>query len=181
MSHFFDYLAILIILVLAFIGYRRGFLEELSRLTSLIISSLIALKFYEPLSTWLRLRTSLNETILSLITFLGIFFIVLIGLRLLMASLQIFMLSKGIRSSNKLLGFVFGSLKGFLVVMVMLWAVDIAPNPKYFDNFKKRSYVYRHFSGYPQRITASFGIEGAMSEGESWVKEKINPKKEPAE
>jgi len=173
MTHFFDYLTVLIIGGLAFIGFRRGFLEELSRLIGLIISSLVTLKFYTPVASWLKLRIPLNESILLPITFLFIFFSILIVFRLLLGSFQIFLLSRGIRSSNKILGIFIGGVKGLIVALIILWLVDIAPNPDYFDNFKKHSYVYRHFSGYPKRIAISFGIEGAMKKGETWMKDKL--------
>lgn len=177
MSHFFDYLAGLIIIFLAIVGFRRGFLEELSRLIALIFSSLFALKFYIPLTEWLQTKFLLDKSILSLLVYLILFFSILIVTRLIMGSIQIYILSRGIRSSNKLLGILFGSLKGLITVLVILWIVDIAPNQRYFDNFKKHSYLYRHYSDYPKRIAASFGVEDVMIKSETWVKKKLNTTK----
>ena len=173
MSHILDYLALVIMAAMAAVGYKRGFLEELGRLVGLVISMLVAMKSYKPVSSGLEQILNLDGTVLSVVTFLIIFFTLLMGLRMVTTSLEIFLLSKGIRWSNRALGLVFGGLKGMLAVLVALWIFDVAPNLETFDRFRERSTMYRHFSGYRQWIIASFGLEGAADKGEAWMKKRI--------
>lgn len=175
MSHPFDYLAIFIIGILAFTGYKRGFLEEIGRLVGLMVSSAVAIRFYGPLSSWLQPRFPSSGPIVPVISFLVIFISLLMFLRFLTGTFQIFMLTKGVQSSNRALGLFFGTMKGVIAVTVMLWVVDIAPNPRYFDHFKKTSYVYRQLPGFRRWVVESFGIEESVGKGEDWVKEKIEP------
>ncbi|MFQ6673289.1 MAG: CvpA family protein [Fidelibacterota bacterium] len=173
MNHIFDLTALLIIGAMAAVGYNRGFLEELGRIIGLIVSSIASLKYYEPVAGWLQARVLVDPKILSFFSFLAVFLAFLFTIRLLTKMLQVFMLSQGIRWANKSLGLVFGGLKGLVSVMVILWTVDIAPNPQYFNGLKIDSYVYRHLSGYRKWVVHSFGIEDSVAKSESWVKEKM--------
>ena len=173
MNHIFDYLALLIIGVLAIVGYKRGFLEELGRLIGLIVSSIAALHFHVPLSEWLRPRISLDSSMLLVMSYVAIFLTLLIGLRLLMRSFQTFILSKGITWSNRVLGLIFGGMKGLIGVIVILWAIEMVPNAAYFEDLRKNSYAYRYLSGSHRWIIASFGLETAAEKSESWMKKTM--------
>ncbi|MFQ5917708.1 MAG: CvpA family protein, partial [Candidatus Binatia bacterium] len=165
MTHVFDYLTLLVIAVLAAIGYRRGFLEELGRLLGLVISGLVALRFFGPVSFWLQANTALNPTFLTVVSFLAIFLPVLILIRFLSGTLQVFMLSRGIRSSNKALGLMFGTLKGLFAIIILVWAVDLAPNPEYFQSVRERSYAYHQLTQFRRWMVDSFGMEVYLGKG----------------
>ena len=50
---FFDALAFLIMALNSFIGFNRGFIEELGRLVGLLLSSIIAVNLYVGFGTFL--------------------------------------------------------------------------------------------------------------------------------
>ncbi|MEE9167311.1 MAG: CvpA family protein [Candidatus Neomarinimicrobiota bacterium] len=173
MTHTFDVLTLLVMAVLAIIGYTRGFLEELGRFLGLVISSLVAIRFFAPVSSWLQSRTSLDDALLAVVSFLAIFLPVLVLFRLLSGTLQLFMLSRGIRSSNRVLGFMFGILKGAFALMIIMLVMDMAPNPEFFQNLRERSITYRYLTQGRRWVVGAFGMEEQVAKGRTWMKESV--------
>lgn len=169
----FDLLALAAIAILAAIGYSRGFLEELGRIIGLAVAAIVAVKYTGPVAFWLQKPTGLDHSVLSFVTFITLFFTFLLVIRLLTKMLQVFMLTQGIRLANRTLGLIFGGLKGVVSIMVILWLMDLAPNPEYFSEIRTRSYVYRNFTQTRQWIVNAFGLHDPVDRSESWVKEKM--------
>lgn len=173
MSITFDLIALAVIGILGTIGYRRGFLEELGRILSLLVATIIAVEYSRAVASWIQTQTGVEYGVASLVTFLTLFFSFLFIIRLLTKMLQVFMLAKGIRWANSTLGLIFGGLKGILSVMVILWLVDLAPNPDYFSKIRTRSYVYRNLTDTRKWIVNAFNLRDPVNRSESWVKDKI--------
>ncbi|MFQ6616338.1 MAG: CvpA family protein [Fidelibacterota bacterium] len=169
----FDLIALGVIAILAAIGYSRGFLEELGRIFALAVATIVALTFTRPVTSWLQNPTGLDVSLLTFITFFTLFFAFLFVTRLLIKTLQVFMLTKGIRWANRTLGLMFGGLKGVVSIMILLWFMDLVPNPEYFSGIRTRSYVYRNVTNTRQWIIDSFGLDDPADRTESWVKERI--------
>lgn len=173
-NHGFDFLAILITLTLTVVGYHRGFLEELARLAALLFAAVVAARHAHTLAFWLQERVAVDGRILSSASFIGLFASVLFVTRLLTRFLQVFMLSKGIGWANRSLGVIFGFLKGVVTVMVILWMIDMIPNPNYFRDLKSDSYVYSQFTRYRDSSFRSFGLQDSVTKGELWLKDRLN-------
>lgn len=179
MSFTFDLIALAVVAILAAIGYSRGFLEEFGRMVGLVVAGMVAVKYTRPVALWLENPTGLTYPVLSFVSFLALFFTFLFVIRLLTKMLQVFMLAKGIRWANRTLGLVFGGLKGVVTLMVILWLMDLAPNPRYFSGIRAQSYVYRNLSHTRHWIIDAFGLRDPVDRSESWVKEKIGSDRHP--
>ena len=121
MSWFLDGLAILFVVLLGIVGFKRGFIEELGRLIGLIIAILISV------SNSAKLSIKLNEILPSdqwmglFLSFSLLFTATLIGARVLTKLVHIALLSKSNQLMNRSLGFLFGGIKGGFIVMVFIW------------------------------------------------------------
>jgi len=173
-NHGFDFLAIAITLALTVVGYHRGFLEELARLAALLFATVMTLQYAHTLAFWLQERVAVDGRILAITSFIGIFTSVLLITRLLTRFLQVFMLSKGIGWANRSLGIIFGFLKGVVTIAVILWMIDMIPNPNYFRDLKSDSYVYRQFTIYRDWSINSFGLQDSAAKSELWLRENLN-------
>jgi membrane protein required for colicin V production len=123
---FLDILATMFIIALGVIGYKRGLVEELGRLLGLIIAISFAWSYYVELSgIILNIIFNINPWVVMVFSFTIIFIAVLLLARILTKFIHLLLLSKSTKLVNRTMGFVFGSLKAVLIVMVFIWALDI--------------------------------------------------------
>ncbi len=61
MFNLIDIIIILIILLTAFIGYKRGFVKTLISLSSFFVAAFVAMMFYKPLAVILTEKTEIDE------------------------------------------------------------------------------------------------------------------------
>ncbi len=173
MNHPIDWIITLLIIGLGILGYSRGFLEELGRLIGFVISTISALKFHTNLALWFYELTSFDLTTLSILSFILIFLLFLFTIRLLTKMIQLLMLTRGIRRTNRLLGVIFGVLKGFVLTLVILWMIDIFPHAKTFESLKTKSFFYRQLDGTRHWIAMSFGFDNSLTMSKKLVNDKF--------
>src|SRR5690606_34227699 len=114
-----DWTILCIVLVSALISLKRGFLKES---VSLLICGLafgVALVFYEPLSVYLQVH--IESPSIRKVTAVGSLFLA----TLLVGSLLLFIVGRlvaatGLTGLDRLLGMVFGALRGVLIVVLLL-------------------------------------------------------------
>jgi uncharacterized membrane protein required for colicin V production len=87
-----------------------------------------------------------------------------------------FLLARGIRSANRILGVAVGAVKASIMTIILCWSVDVLPNADYFSEMKTRSYVYQNSSGVRNRIVVAFHLEDSVRNSEMWVREKMENK-----
>ena len=118
----FDYILLIVIALSAIAGLMRGFLHEVLSLLSWLAAFFVALYFAESLSAVLADQFA-NGTLRFGISF-GVLFIA----TLILSSFLIFLISKmissaGLGSTDRILGFVFGGLRGAVICIVGLIAL----------------------------------------------------------
>tara|TARA_Y100000590_G_scaffold220167_1_gene249227 strand:- start:11880 stop:12410 length:531 start_codon:yes stop_codon:yes gene_type:complete len=171
--HPFDLAAIFLLIGFGYIGYKRGFLEEIGRLAGLVVASLTAFQFHDSVTFALHPRLPLDGRLISVGAFAAVFFGVLLLMRVVLRFLQMFLLSRGIRSMNRMMGIAVGSVKASVVAVILCWSVDVLPNADYFTEMKIRSYVYHNSSSARQWIVSAFHLEEPVQRGERWMKRKM--------
>ncbi|MBF88050.1 MAG: hypothetical protein CMG75_00040 [Candidatus Marinimicrobia bacterium] len=173
MIHPFDLVAIFLFISFGIIGYKRGFLEEAGRLIGLIVSSIAGFKFYYSLAAIIYEKLPLDWRLIIFIAFSIIFFTTLFIARVLTRFVQMFLLAKGVKSINRIMGIAIGSLKASVVAILLCWIIDIIPNSEHMITMKIQSYVYHNSSGIRNWLIDIYHLDEPIEKGKVWVKEKI--------
>ena len=171
---FLDVLACFFIAIMGSIGFRRGFIEEMGRLIGLIISIVFSLKYYLTLSSKILTFINLNTFVVMVISFSIIFVLMLFIIRVLTRFFHILLTSRGTKFANRSMGFVFGSLKGIIILMLIYWTIDLFPSNKWISIIRKESYLSYKFTNTRYVIINLFHLEDPVKEGEVFIKEMIN-------
>ena len=140
----FDAIIIGITLILAIKGYFNGIIKELGGLIGIIGGLFLASKFYHQAGVYIdnNLLEIPNKSAIDLIGFISVF----IGFWVLVVFIG-FLISKILKASalgglDRLLGFLFGGLKFFLLISVivsLLWQVSFIKED--LEKFSKESIV----------------------------------------
>lgn len=112
-----DILIIVIVLLLAYYGFRRGFLVSVFSLISIVVGLVLATKFHSGFALVLH-KFIKDDKALNIISFLIIYFLIYFA-GIFIAS-KISKLSSITRSVDKILGLLLGVLKGLLVASLIL-------------------------------------------------------------
>ena len=125
---FLDTLAIFFMALNSFIGFNRGFIEELGRLLGLLLSSIIASNFYVGLGTILTQTLPSDPWAMFVLSYIVIFLAALSGVRVITKLIHFMFLSKSTKWVNKFLGGFFGFIKGVIIVMMFFWMFELVPD-----------------------------------------------------
>lgn len=118
-----DIILIILMLVSGLLAMIRGFSREVLSISSWVIAGITALAFYKALSptvaeyTLTYLGTD-NELIPQVIAGVLIFIVVLIIVSLITLKIADFIVDSKVGALDRTLGFLFGAVRGFLLVMV---------------------------------------------------------------
>ena len=175
MSWILDVLASVYIIFLGYNGFNRGFVEEVGQLIGLTLAIAISISWASDLSIKLSEMFSIDNWLPNLLAFTFLFIASLLVARLFTLMLNISLVSSGNKLVNKIFGFVFGSLKGFVVFTVFIWFIDLLPLDKWSYYIQKNSKLAQHSTNYRKNVVAFFSWEDSISIGESYIREKTQP------
>ena len=175
MSWILDVLASVYIIFLGYNGFNRGFVEEVGQLIGLTLAIAISISWASDLSIKLSGMFSIYNWLPNLLAFTFLFIASLLVARLFTLMLNISLVSSGNKLVNKILGFVFGSLKGFVVFTVFIWFIDLLPLYKWSYYIQKNSKLAQHSTNYRKNVVSFFSWEDSISIGESYIREKTQP------
>ena len=175
MSWILDVLASVYIIFLGYNGFNRGFIEEVGQLIGLTLAIAISISWASDLSIKLSGMFSIYNWLPNLLAFTFLFIASLLVARLFTLMLNISLVSSGNKLVNKILGFVFGSLKGFVVFTVFIWFIDLLPLYKWSYYIQKNSKLAQHSTNYRKNVVSFFSWEDSISIGESYIREKTQP------
>ena len=175
MSWILDVLASVYIIFLGYNGFNRGFIEEVGQLIGLTLAIAISTSWASDLSIKLSEMFSIDNWLPNLLAFTFLFIASLLVARLFTLMLNISLVSSGNKLVNKILGFVFGSLKGLVVFTVFIWLIDLLPLDKWSYYIQKNSKLAQHSTNYRKNVVSFFSWEESISIGESYIKEKTQP------
>lgn len=169
MIQFLDALAIFFMISMGVIGFRRGVIEELGRLLGLIISMIFSLSFYLDLSSFLIQWIKFDITVLTILSFILLFSIILITIRIITKLIHYLFLSKSTNLVNRLMGIIFGMCKGMLFVMVFFWVFEIIPNDTTKEIVSKKSMIAGHLVELRKSIVLTFNLNDPIAKGEKTI------------
>jgi len=170
MIQFLDALAFFFLIGMSIIGFRRGLVEELGRLLGLIFATVFSLKFYVKLGSIILNWISMDVWVLFILSFIAIFSITLICMRILTKLIQFLFLSKSTKWVNRVMGTFFGGTKGILVVMIFFWIFELMPNSKSADIIMKQSGMAQYLIKTRKSIIRSFNFNDPIKSGEESIK-----------
>lgn len=159
-----DYLIIAIIVISSGIGIVRGFVKEVLSLVSWAIAVWVAMTFYAQTAEMLTDYIA-TPSIRTFAAFLGLFIVTLI-----IGALINYLISKlvektGLSGTDRMLGIVFGLLRGAAIVILLILLGRTTPMPS--DPWWQASSLLGHFEPYakwahdfvPENIASHISFE----------------------
>jgi membrane protein required for colicin V production len=114
-----DWLLLLIVVVSALLSLRRGFLREALSLLIWVVSVVLSIMFHEQLASLLEPYLS-SPSIRKVAAIILLFTLCLIMGGLLSVLLSQLVQLTGLTGTDRLLGMIFGALRGVVVIVVLL-------------------------------------------------------------
>lgn len=170
---FLDGLAVFVVLILAVIGYQRGFVEELGRLLGLIVAALVGIRFYWPVGQLIMARSAWDDRLVLVLSFFILFIVVLVLLRLVTRMIQIMLMSRNTRLADRLLGFIFGFSKGVFILILIVWIAGMFPTRAWAQTVRSQSHLFPKLDYGGRIIVRLFHLEDNLDQGgqifQHWV------------
>jgi len=124
-----DYAVLGIIVVSTLVGVIRGFIKEAFSLAVWAAAFLVAFQYSGALAMQLESQIALSSARTAL-AFSGLFLLVLLLGGLLTFLVGKLVESTGLSGTDRLLGGVFGSIRGLVLVIVLMLVAGLTPVPK---------------------------------------------------
>ena len=121
-----DIFILIILIFFTISGFKNGFIKETSRILSLIIGFILAGRFHYNLNPYLKDYIE-NESILTAISYLIIFFISVMIISIVAKFLQKVFEFVLLGWLNRVLGLLLGLLKGFFIVSLIIFIIETLP------------------------------------------------------
>lgn len=169
-----DALAIFFTIAMGLIGFRRGLVEEMGRLLGLIFASVFALRLYVGLGSFLVEWVSIDVWLLFVLSYIIIFSGVLLMVRMITKLFHFLFLSKSTKWVNRVMGTVFGLMKGLLVVMIFFWMVELFPNRESSNIIMSESKMVQRLIQVRKSIITTFNWRDPVELGEKTIREFLD-------
>ena len=124
-----DFIFIGILISLAFLIYRRGFIEEIFSHLAWIVSSILSL-ILAPLFAYtviFRITKIENAILLYLIAFISLFILFYLIIRIIGAFVDSFFQFPILKDLNKILGAILGLIEGIIIISIILQLLLLQP------------------------------------------------------
>ena len=154
-----DILLLFLILFIGIFGARKGFLDEVSEFIGIGLAIWFALSFYTDLTIKLYSFINFPERLTQFIAAAIIFIIIILIVRFITSVLLFLFQDSPIFSlGNQLFGFVFGILKGGLLLVVFLWFFDSYISNTLYDIIQTESKIISFINPMKDCINQSITI-----------------------
>ena len=173
MIHFIDGLVVFYASMNSYIGLKRGFLEEISRILGLAFSIIISFNNYLNLSIIISKWTSLNQKGVLIISYLIIFIISIQFFRLTSKILQFLFISKSTKMMNKLLGALVGFFKGMIFISIFVWFFELIPNHRISKIILSESKITSQLVKIRTNVSEIFYFDKPIKESEKRIEKLI--------
>ena len=170
---FIDGLVVFYASMNGYLGLKRGFLEEISRILGLAFSIIISfnnyLNLFEIISKW----TSINQKGVLIISYLIIFIISIQFFRLISKILQFLFISKSTKMINKLLGALVGFFKGMIFISIFVWFFELIPNHRISKIILSESKITSQLVKIRTNVSEIFYFDKPIKESEKKIEKLI--------
>ena len=170
---FIDGLVVFYASMNGYIGLKRGFLEEISRILGLALSIIISFNSYLNLSEIISKWTSLNQKGVLIISYLIIFIISIQFFRLTSKILQFLFISKSTKMMNKLLGALVGFFKGMIFISIFVWFFESIPNHRISKIILSESKITSQLVKIRTNVSEIFYFDKPIKESEKRIEKLI--------
>tara|TARA_Y100001970_G_scaffold262620_1_gene347078 strand:+ start:14 stop:535 length:522 start_codon:yes stop_codon:yes gene_type:complete len=173
MLWFLDVFFVLFILFQGYRGYYHGFIEELGRLAGFILAILVSISYTAKFAVLLNQIYIFDNWITFSFSFL--FIITLLLVRFLTKMFHFAFLSHENQLMNQVTGFVFGTTKGFIIIIVFIWFIALLPVKKWTNFIEESSSLAKIGNEFRISIVSFFNWEDPISLGEAYIKQVTQP------
>ena len=170
---FIDGLVVFFASMNGYLGLKRGFLEEISRILGLAFSIIISFNNYLNLSEIISKWTSLNQKGVLIISYLIIFIISIQFFRLISKILQFSFISKSTKMMNKLLGALVGFFKAMIFVSIFVWFFELIPNNRISKIILSESKITSQLVNARTNVSEIFYFDKPIKESEKRIEKLI--------
>tara|TARA_B100001248_G_C27141086_1_gene344605 strand:- start:114 stop:641 length:528 start_codon:yes stop_codon:yes gene_type:complete len=175
MPSLIDSLSIFFIIIMGYRGYKKGFIEEFGGTLSLVFAAAISMSQSTFLSNYIITTFNCESTFILPLSYLILVIIPIWVGRVVTKLAHIAFLSVENRIMNHLMGFLFGSIKGSISLILFLWFVSILPPQKWTNIIKETSELIDYSNLVRTSVISFFNWEDPVSLGESYIKDIIQP------
>jgi membrane protein required for colicin V production len=123
-----DFFILFVLLVALLNGYRRGFFKEISTFLGIVIGVVFAVSHADWLASRLEGKANFSPSVLYVLSFALIFFLIILVLRLLGHYFYKMVKITPLKASDKIGGSFFGIIKG-LVALSLIFILFMFPTP----------------------------------------------------
>lgn len=169
-----DIIALGVLALGAFLGYRRGLSGELARLISIVVAFVLALVFYRPVGAWVFEHTRLEPRPAQAVAFAATVVGALAAMVVLRIVLKRVMQVVFEETTDEFGGSVAGLVRTALVVIVFFMMVNTWPHEYLNEQFGEESVIGRLVLKYAPQVRAKLEDMPVTEK----VKEKIRQSKE---
>ena len=166
---------ILCILIFGLNGFNKGLIEEFGRLLGLFSAVLISISNTKFLAERVNENLNYDGWITTTLTFTLLFIITLTLARLLTKMLNIAFLNQNNQIMNRTLGFTFGTFKGFIIIMSLVWFIALLPVQKWSYFIEENSKISRISNDLRKSMVSFFNWEDPVQISESYIKQLTQP------
>ena len=170
---FIDGLVVFYASMNSYLGLKRGFLEEISRILGLVFSVIISFNNYLNLSEIILKWISLNQKGILIISYLIIFIISIQFFRLISKILQFLFISKSTKMMNKLLGALLGFFKGIIFISIFVWFFELIPNHKISKIILSESKITSQLVNFRTTVSEIFYFDKPIKKSEKRIEKLI--------
>lgn len=137
-----DFIILGIIFLSTVTGLFRGFIKEIVAILAWVIGIWLAYENYQTLAFWFHTYIH-DKALRSVLSFILILFAVLLGGAIFNAFFHFVLKSTGLSGINRLLGMVFGALRGIIIVALIITFIQMTSLP--YHSYTKNSLLYPKF------------------------------------
>ena len=170
---FIDGLVVFFASINSYLGLKRGFLEEITRILGLAFSIIISFNNYLNLSEIISKWTSLNQKGVLIISYLIIFIISIQFFKLVSKILQFLFISKSTKMMNKLLGALVGFFKAMIFVSIFVWFFELIPNHRISKIILSKSKITSQLVRIRTNVSEIFYFDKTFKESEKRIEKLI--------
>lgn len=154
-------------------GFKNGFIFEVATLIALILGIYGAIHFSDFTAQFIRDRFNYNSEYMGYISFGVTFVVIVIIVHIIGKLLNSFIEAIALGMFNRILGLVFGLIKGILIIGIVVYFVDYVDKKFKFisDEKKEDSYLYKPMTTVSETMFDLFNSD--FSETKDKIREKV--------
>lgn len=170
----------IVLILFAITGLRKGLIVEAFYLASFLFGAYGAMHFSDAVADWMSDFLNVSEDYLTIISFIVTFIIVLVLVRFLGRIISRLLEAISLGFLDKIGGFIFGVLKGTLLVSVLVMVMNVfGASDLINDDLRKSSKLYTLTDSiantiYDNREDLEDRIEDALDKSMDKIDEKMD-------